>query len=333
MNQDKSIKIFGQTGMCGGLKVFLGFAEASCLYHLSFADTLDEDTGLGYQRPRNILHSKRFKEYFKQENSSTIPLTFNLRPEHQNDWTLTEYKNYALLSINSQSCPLAQVDCQHRLGELFDCDLSIAFMTYIGLDLRKEMALFNVINSNAKGLSRSLTDFIDSNIVENLIEESPHLYIAKTLNEDPTSPWFKMVRYRGESTSGMKRKVSLRMLQISIKNFLRLTLAATNHDTYENYNLVKNYWIALKQLFPKEWDDSRHHMLTKGIGLYSLMYLLSDMVNTGLINKNTTVDRMMAQLSPLKQSVDWKSTGELANYGGHKGAVLVYEKFKKAMIL
>jgi len=36
-------------------------------------------------------------------------------------------------------------------------------------------------------------------------------------------------------------------------------------------------------------------------------------------------------LAPLKRTVDWSTTGELANYGGQKGAVQIYEKFKKVV--
>ena len=57
------------------------------------------------------------------------------------------------------------MDCQHRLGALGDSDVSLAFMSYIGLSLREEMALFTIINSKAKGLSSSLTDFHESNLI------------------------------------------------------------------------------------------------------------------------------------------------------------------------
>lgn len=331
MKENSSIKIQGMLGKCGNLDVFLGFASASFLNTHSFADVLNEDTGIGYQRPRNIQHSKRFKEYIQKPTSSTIPLTFNLRSEMNSDWEIKSYDHYAVLQIKINSSPLAQVDCQHRLGELKDCNLQLAFMTFIGLELRIEMAMFNTINSNAKGLSRSLTDFIDSNLIENLVEDTPHLYIAKRLNEDPYSPWYRLVKYGGESVSGLKRKVSLRMLQQSIKKFLRTTKNRTKYSVPQNYELIRNYWIALKELFPEEWEDSRHHMLTKGVGLYALMYLLSDLVISELILFDSPLPLIKESLAPLKKTVDWDSKGELANFGGQKGAVQIYENFKKVV--
>jgi hypothetical protein len=176
-----------------------------------------------------------------------------------------------------------------------------------------------------------LTDFIDSNLIENLIEDTPHLFIAKRLNEDVASPWYKQVKYGGESISGLKRKVSLRMLQQSIKKFLRTTQSKTNYSVKQNYELIRNYWDALKELFPHEWEDSRHHMLTKGVGLYALMYLLSDLVIKSGVGFDSSKEMMKALLKPLKSNVDWSSSGELANYGGQKGAVQIYEKFKKVV--
>ncbi len=328
MKSIDSILIKGQVGICGRLKVFLGFEKASLLHEVSFADVLQEDTGFGYQRPRNKPHSKRFKEYIQKSSSSTIPLTFNLREEEKAHWSIEERDNFAFLRIEKRSKPLAQVDCQHRLGELYDCDLPLAFMAYIGLDLRMEMALFNTINSNAKGLSRSLTDYIDSNLMENLIEESPHLYIAKKLNNDPDSPWYQLIKYGGKSISGLKRKVSLRMMQQSIHKYLRQTSKTTRYTVPQNYDIMKKYWVAVKELFPDEWKESRHHLITKGVGLYALMSLLAELVNTKRITINTKVSEMVKILEPLRDSVDWSSNGELSHYGGQKGAVQVFEILK-----
>ena len=121
------------------------------------------------------------------------------------------------------------------------------------------------------------------------------------------------------------------MLQQSIRKFLRTTQSKTNYSVPQNYELIKTYWIALKELFPKEWEDSRHHMLTKGVGLYALMYLLSDLVMRSGICFDASKEVIKDVLAPLKRTVDWSTTGELANYGGQKGAVQIYEKFKKVV--
>src|SRR5689334_10994749 len=48
-------------GRSAGRDVLMGFAPASLLCALSFADVLDEDTGHGYQRRFNAQHSLDFR--------------------------------------------------------------------------------------------------------------------------------------------------------------------------------------------------------------------------------------------------------------------------------
>src|SRR5216683_5175478 len=100
----KTIRITGQIGASANRKVFLGFAPASVLYNLSFADVLNEDTGRGYQRRFNPKHSLDFRMYIQQENSSTIPLTFNLRPRSDSVWRIQETTSaIAVLEIEEES--------------------------------------------------------------------------------------------------------------------------------------------------------------------------------------------------------------------------------------
>src|SRR5580658_5238092 len=82
-------------------KVFLGFAPARVLHALSFADILDEDTGRGYQRRFNPRHSMDFRKYIQSPRSSTIPLTFNLRPHPKHSWKVVPTSGtFATLEIS-----------------------------------------------------------------------------------------------------------------------------------------------------------------------------------------------------------------------------------------
>jgi DGQHR domain-containing protein len=321
----------GLVGKCGGKEVFLGFAPAKVLHELSFADVLNEDTGEGYQRPRNKNHSLDFNKYIKTNGSSTIPLTFNLRKDLQNAWKIEKHQNgTAVLYLEKNTRCLAQVDCQHRLGELYDVNIPLAFMSFIGLDLRAEMAQFVIINSKARGLSSSLTDYHDSNLLANLAEEAPHLYIAKKLNEDFESPWFKLIRYGGETTSGLKRRTSFRMMQKAISRFLSQTRGTNLGKIEEIYAIVRNYWKAVQIVFPHEWSDHRHHLITKGIGLHSLTRLLADIVTTDK-SRNNSVDLFKNRLSALKGKIDWSSRGKFAHAGGQKGVQQVHGFLREVM--
>jgi DNA sulfur modification protein DndB len=331
MQKITAISIVGQVGVCGHLEVFLGFAPANQLFAASFADVLNEDTGEGYQRPRNTAHSRSFRQYIAQPNTSTIPLTFNLRKSLSRYWRIERHRSgAATLHLKQGARCLAQIDCQHRLGELGDQDISLAFMAFIGLDLRTEMALFNVINSKAKGLSSSLTDYHETRLLDDLAAEAPHLLIAKRLNEEPDSPWYRLVRYGGETSSGLMRRTSLRMLQTCIRRFLRQCNGLPLGDIDAKYALVAAFWRAVKATFPREWNDHRHHLLAKGIGLYSMMTLLGDLV-CGSSTSDLSEEWFRQRLTPLTNSIDWSSKGMFANAGGKKGAAEVHLMLRKAI--
>src|SRR5690348_5015808 len=117
----KPILLRGSFGKSASRDVFVGFAPAQVLHSLSFADVLNEDTGRGYQRRFNSHHSLDFRKYIQLENSSTIPLTFNLRPRTDGAWSIQKAEDQMHLVL-APNCGriLTQVDCQHRLGHLDD---------------------------------------------------------------------------------------------------------------------------------------------------------------------------------------------------------------------
>lgn len=330
-NRSSFIVIDGLIGKCGHLSVFLGFASANLLCEVSMADALNDETGLGYQRPYSRPHSLDFKHYVTKDGASTIPLVFNLRNELKSLWQVKKGKgNHAQLKLKEGSKSLIIVDGQHRLGELADVVLPLSFMAFIGLDVRTEMALFSIINSKAKGLSTSLTDFLQSKLVEDIAQEAPHLLITKRLNEDQNSPWYRLIRYGGEATSGLKRRTSLRMMQKCINRLIKRMRDKKFISVDHYYSVICSFWEAVKEVFPKEWEDHRHHLLTKGIGLYSLMLLLGDMVSKEDLEK---LDKryFVNKLKPLKTNIDWNAKGMFAAAGGQKGAIMVYEKLREAL--
>ena len=172
---------------CGQLPVVLGCAPARELYALSFADVLDEEKELGYQRPFDHRHAREFRTYIEQPEATTIPLTFNLRGDKGDGWKLSGagQAEMATLSIRVPTtrnpAVLAQVDCQHRLGMMSDSVTPMTFQCYLGLSTREEMAIFSVINAKAKGLSSSLLDFHTTKLVPRLEHVQVELYVAKGL--------------------------------------------------------------------------------------------------------------------------------------------------------
>lgn len=320
---DSHVELSGQLGKSGDREVFVGFASSKLLCAISVADVLDESTGLGYQRPINQKHSLDFRKYIQSEQSTTIPLTLNLRPSDDDSWQVVRGNGAEIdkILINSDSERLLyQVDCQHRLGYLEDVDIMLPFMIYLGLEQKEEMAVFNIINGKSKGLSSSLLDYHEAQLFEGIEKEKPELVLSIRLADDPESPWFKQLDIGGKQTSGVKRRASLRTMQKAVRRFIRDSQIMKRESPDEVYEVVKGFWVAVAQVLEEEWNDPRKHMINKGVGVYSLMSIASDLYKErGDLRPKTWSSYFAAKLSDFAGLFDWTSGGPLKGLGGQAG--------------
>lgn len=324
------IKIIGQLGVSANRKVLIGFASASLLHSLSFADVLDEDTGRGYQRRFNAKHSLDFRMYIQHDGSSTIPLTFNLRPRSDDAWRIRQStKGLAALEIDDKAGKvLTQVDCQHRLGYLNDVEVSLPFMCFVGLTEREEMEVFNVINSKAKGLSASLLDFHDATLATDLASERPELFVALHLNNNSDSPWYRQLDLGGASTSGLMRRASLRTMQKAVKKFLSQTRILRTMTADAAAQVVLNFWAAITVVLREAWDSPKHHLLNKGVGVYALMVIAADLfIESG--GQGYDKRFFVTKLAEFLSEIDWTTQGTLKGFGGEGGVNSVVELIRE----
>jgi len=310
----------GVIGQSAGREVFLGFAPASTLHAMSFADVLDEETGRGYQRRPNPQHSLDFRHYIQRPGSTTIPLTFNARPRSDGGWRLVRSGHSARLAIRSDAGRiLARVDCQHRLGYLHDLDVSLPFMCFLGLTEREEMEIFSVINSKARGLSASLLDYHAATLTTDLAAERPELFIALHLHNDDRSPWYRQLDLGGHSTSGLQRRASLRTMQKATKRFLSQTGLLRFVPPEVAAETVLAFWSAVAQVLSDAWAAPRRHLLNKGVGVYALMALAGDLVIEASAALKLDRPYFVSRLADLLPQVDWTSNGPLKGLGGEAG--------------
>lgn len=324
-------RLKGLIGKSGDRQVFQGFAPAKVLASLSFADVLEESTGIGYQRRFNKSHSLDFRKYIHRPGSASIPLTFNLRPEPKDIWDIKILQSgMATLLFKSNDVPvMSQVDCQHRIGCLADSEIELPFMCFLGLSLKEEMQIFNTINGKAKGLNSSLLDFHQTKLLEDVSKERPELYLAARLHEDHDSPWFQKLDLGGKPTVGMKRKASLRTMQNGILRFLKASLALSDVSIEHAYIFIRNFWDAVVTSLPAEWSNPRKHFLTKGIGVYALMKLAADLFHDPVISRNREDENaLLGILSDYLMGFDWSNDGPLKGLGGESGASQAFELLK-----
>ena len=318
---DRTIIVDCQIGNSGARRVLLGFASASLLHRLSFADVLNEDTGQGYQRRFNAKHSQDFRRYIREPNATTLPLTFNLRSDCDGRWHLAEQgPGRAHLIIEEDAGKImAQVDCQHRLGYLGDLDIPLPFMCFLRLDVAEEMEVFNIINSKAKGLSTSLLDFHDAQLSQDLAKERPEIFVALYLNSETSSPWHRQLDLGGNTTSGLQRRASLRTMQKAIKRFLAATRILDVHPAEHAAAVVLGFWQAVAEILPDQWAKPRNHVLNKGVGVYALMDIAADIYRETRDRSGSDARLFVNALLDFADQVDWSNEGPFKGLGGEGG--------------
>ncbi|AUW60660.1 hypothetical protein C1T17_19905 (plasmid) [Sphingobium sp. SCG-1] len=303
-------------------KVLMGFAPAALLFRHSFADILNEDTGQGYQRRFNARHSQDFRRYIRLPQSSTPPLTLNLRPNDEGAWDVAERGDgTAVLTIAEAAGKiLAQVDCQHRLGHMDELDVSLPFMIYMGLTVREETEVFLTINGKAKGLSTSLLDFHDAQIADDLAKDRPELFAALHLHNEEASPWYRRLDLGGNSTSGLLRRASLRTMQKAAARFINTSKILKTRSPEHCATVLLNFWRAVAEVLPDQWNDSRKHILTKGIGVYALSDLAADLYIEAPDQQRVDRRYFVNALGDFVHDIDWTSKGMGKGLGGEEGA-------------
>jgi hypothetical protein len=194
-------------------------------------------------------------------------------------------------------------------------------MCLLGLSVEEERDVFTTINSKARGLNPSLIAFNEAQLAEDLESEAPDLYLAIRLADDPDSPWFNRVSKGGTPTVGMKRSVSLRMIRLAAKRYLTEASIPREQPMAASVQAAKDFWHAVVDVFPDAWSQPRKHLLTKGIGVYSLMSLAGQLSRRARDRKEVP-DRLYfgALLSDTLATFDWSSGGPIGPFGGTKGA-------------
>ncbi len=338
-SRGRSLKIRVVRARCGQLPVVLGSAPAKDLWAMSFADILDEGAQSGYQRPCDRRHAQEFRLYIEQPGATTIPLTFNLRGRPGRAWRLHPARPregaLAVLQIlqpsGSNGRVMARVDCQHRLEMMGESDVPLSFQCYLGLTPEEEMRIFNVINSKAKGLSPSLLDYHDTQLLEDVAKEHPELFIAKKLNDAPDSVWHNRLKLGGAATQGTHRRVTLRGMKHGVALFLQNALIR-NLPIVEQYEIVATFWRAVTKAWPEAWNQPRKHLLTKGIGVQGLSLLAGDIVklamDAGEEPTIATFERYLRRVT----TEDWSNTGSFKGLGGRSGAHEAHERLARELL-
>ena len=95
-----------------------------------------------------------------------------------------------------------------------------------------------------------------------------------------------------------------------------------------HYQIIKNYWSAVKKWIPEAWKRSADFILLKGVGLYAISYLGIDIIDRCLLKGKFTPSDMFAYLHKLPDKEVFSRRGAIALAGRAGGKKIAGDLMK-----
>ena len=347
------IKIWAVEDVCLGYKVYRGSIRTCDLEPAIWIDFYDEEVNpMGYQRPFNEGRSSEAAKY-AEESDAFWPesiLAIRNNEEVEDDADKVEY-NFVPISNGSRFGELvvnyneqrtetiqgqvfkwrrafSEVDCQHRLGKMGNCDKYVTVCIIPGINRIQEAVIFKTINDKQKKISTSLVDAIIQ-LSQNPFE-APEVHWGFSLSRDMGSCFYRKVNMEGKNIVGQRYLVTLRTLRTGItslvggKKFIKNNM--TGQAVYDQfYVLIRSYWNEVSNLWPTAFSDTRNYKLMTVPGLKGLSrYGRKIFQNAFEVSSNNT--NLAGKINPVGANImDWSSAGPLRDATGNAGARSVYQ--------
>lgn len=196
------------------------------------------------------------------------------------------------------------LDGQHRLAGLedFSAEFDLNVSIFIGLDVAEQAYIFSMVNLAQTKVNKSLVYELFDSAKRRSPQKLCH-QIAVALDSVKTSPFYRRIKRLGCATPDREGETitqatfvkSLMALLTDNENEDRLRYAKNealdcgdpeklvfrrfmiDEKDMELTKIIYNYFLAVKQRWPKSWDSSeRGQMLNKANGFMALMRFLRD---------------------------------------------------------
>lgn len=271
MKENKNIRLECFKVSQEGLEFYTFVIKSTTLREIAYVSRREPTKPKGYQRYLSDRRLKDVGEYIKKPRA-TFPNSIIINIDSgKARFEPSPEGNRGTMIIKKEKGVAWIIDGQHRLfgfekSEGKEFDLLVA--AYLGLSIRDQATIFKVINSTQKGVSLSLIyDLIDLTKDAEYLDSRGH-EIVKALNEDNDSPWkgqFKMLGVGG----GI---ISQAAFIVELKKLLQDPIFK-EYPPGEQIKILKDYFTALKELFPDAWG-SKKHVLCKTSGVAATLLIM-----------------------------------------------------------
>lgn len=271
--------------------------------------TIDND---GIQRELDVNRANKIDEYLNDPDA-TFPTAIIISMSSDDIHLERIGNDFFKMSFDETKKESAEViDGQHRIEGIRKNPSKIEELPIvIMLDMSQEEKayVFSIINSNQKQVSKSQIYNLFGLYEGRSPTKTCHT-IVKSLNSDPKSPFFERVKMLGKKTldsesisQGMFVDFLLRLMtnnkesdEIKLKNgeeldpnrnlVLRQLFIEGKDEVI--YKILLNYFSAIAEVFPDEWNDNESYILTKTTGIGAFCKAFGVAFRKGIEKKELT---------------------------------------------
>jgi DGQHR domain-containing protein len=253
----------------------------------------------GYQRAESLSHIRTIQSYLESAeailpNALVVAFDSQVRFEGADNGDRSggvASAGHLIIPIDPSQAehekPGWIVDGQQRCAAIRDADVQTfpvyvtAFITDSVAEQRSQFILVNSTKPLPKGLIHELlpsTPAADLPAV--LLKRRYPAQLLDRLNYETDSPFYRRIRTPTTTEGTIKDNSVLRMLAMSIEDgalYQWFDPESGAGDTDSMLALLKNYWHAVADVFPRAWDSApRRSRLAHGVGILALGSLMDE---------------------------------------------------------
>lgn len=288
---------------------------------------------IGYQRAGVRKHVQDIVDYLNEDsilfpNSIILALSSKVKfAKSRGPATGDGYAQAGVIKIpvpiNGAAKPAWIVDGQQRALALSKCDkrreFPIPVSAFVADDVDLQRDQFFRVNSSKPlphGLITELLPEVSTILPANLSAKKMPSAICEWLNQEKTSPFYKLIR-RASTSKEDKRTaiVNDNAIITSIKESLSQPSGclfpyrniATNETDFESIiSVLVTYWSAVRDVFPEAWGKPpTKSRLMHGAGIRAMARLMDRVMPTINASDTKAIKKASAELKRIKPMCRW----------------------------
>ena len=284
----------------------------------------DTEGVTGYQRPEVLSHISQIRKYLESDDPmlpNAIVVAFDRSVSFKPVSAAVSAQHGRLgalhipIPLEGQATPGLIVDGQQRSAALREAELErfpvfvVGFIAEDEAEQREQFLLVNSTKPLPKGLLYELLPSIDAPLPEALARRRFPATVLERLNHDDDSPLYGMVSTPTSPKGIVKDNSILRMIENSLSDGALFRFRNANGqecDLEAILKLLKAYWQAVSQVFPKAWGlPPKRSRLMHGAGVVSMGFVMDAIADRHRRVRTPTVQQFVRDLNAIAPDCRW----------------------------